>query len=38
MCGTMEEEGIRIMKEHGFATYNVLTETVAAIAKAVKEV
>lgn len=38
MCGTMEEEGIRIMKEHGFATYNVLTETVEAIAKAVKEV
>lgn len=37
MCGTMEEEGIRIMKENGFTTFNVLTETVEAIAKAVKE-
>ena len=37
MCGTMEEEGIRIMQENGFTTFNVLTETVEAIAKAVKE-
>lgn len=37
MCGTMEEEGIRIMHEHGFETYRDLTQTVQAIAKAVKE-
>lgn len=28
MCGTMEEEGIRIMKEAGLTTYNALMDTV----------
>ena len=37
MCGTMQEEGIRIMEEHGFSTFNVLTEAVEAVAKAAKE-
>ena len=33
----MQEEGIRIMEEHGFSTFNVLTEAVEAVAKAAKE-
>lgn len=37
MCGTMQEEGIRIMHEHGMTTFDDLTETVAAVAAAVKE-
>lgn len=37
MCGTMEEEGIRIMEEHGFKTFNVLSDAVDAVAKAAKE-
>ena len=37
MCGTMQEDGIRIMEEHGFSTFSVLTETVEAVAKATKE-
>ena len=37
MCGTMQEEGIRIMEENGLKTYDVLGETVAALAKAMKE-
>ena len=37
MCGTMQEEGIRIMEEHGFSTFNVLTDAVETVAKAAKE-
>lgn len=37
MCGTMEEEGIRIMGEHGFKTFNVLSEAVEATARAARE-
>lgn len=37
MCGTMQEEGIRIMQENGRTTYDDLTTTVAAITDAVKE-
>ena len=36
MCGTMEEEGIRIMQEAGLSTYYDLTETVEMLRKAVK--
>ena len=37
MCGTMQEEGIRIMEENGFVTFQDLTQTVEAVAEAVKE-
>ena len=37
MCGTMQEEGIQIMRENGLETYDLLSETVAETAKAVKE-
>ena len=33
----MQEEGIRIMEEHGFPTFNILAEAVDAVAKAAKE-
>ena len=38
MCGTMEEEGLRIMKEAGLETYYDLTETAMKLRKAVKGV
>ena len=37
MCGTMEEEGIAIMKEHGLSTYNMLLDTVKDAVAASKE-
>lgn len=37
MCGTMQEEGIRIMEENDFVTFQDLTQTVEAVAEAVKE-
>lgn len=37
MCGTKQEEGIEIMQENGLPVFNVLTQTVAATAQAVKE-
>lgn len=37
MCGTMEETGLNIMEESGMKTYRALTETVKALAVAVKE-
>jgi len=36
MCGTMEEEGIRIMREAGLDTYYDLTETAKKLRAAVK--
>lgn len=36
MCGTMEEEGIRIMKEAGLETYYNLTETAKKLRDTVK--
>jgi succinyl-CoA synthetase beta subunit len=38
MCGTMEEEGKRIMSEAGLATYYDLTETVGECVKISREV
>ncbi|HOR13357.1 MAG TPA: hypothetical protein PKX46_05475, partial [Clostridia bacterium] len=38
MCGTMEEEGERIMRENGLATYRDLTQTVQLSVSAAKEV
>lgn len=32
MCGTMQQEGIAIMRENGLRTYDVLSETVEAVA------
>jgi len=37
MCGTMEQEGLRIMHEAGFETYYDLTDTVSKLCSAVKE-
>ena len=37
MCGTMEEIGLKTMKEAGMNTYNNLTQTVKDLAKAIKE-
>lgn len=37
MCGTMEEEGLRLMDKAGLATYSDLTETVHALCAAVRE-
>lgn len=37
MCGTMEEEGLRIMQEAGLPTYSDLTQTVRCLRAAVKE-
>ncbi len=36
MCGTMEEEGLAIMKEAGLPTYYDLTQTALTLRKAVK--
>ena len=36
MCGTMEEEGIRIMKEAGLETYYNLSETAKKLRDTVK--
>ena len=38
MCGTMEEEGERIMRENGLTTYRDLTQTVQLSVSAAKEV
>ena len=38
MCGTMEEEGIRIMNEAGLATYYDLTDTAKKLRDTVKGV
>lgn len=37
MCGTMEEVGLQTMKDAGMNTYQILTQTVKDLAKAVKE-
>lgn len=37
MCGTKQEEGIRIMEEYGLKTYDILTETVKALVSCKKE-
>ncbi len=36
MCGTMQEEGIRIMTEYGLDTWDVLADAVRALAETVK--
>lgn len=37
MCGTMEEEGLALMREAGMKTYYDLTETAQALCRQVKE-